>query len=311
MNLNSTETAKYVLPYDSTCPVIYDNDETIDAYTDDVIMAYASTGEIKLVGMITSSSVQPFNKYVPSGSYLDMHKDRIKGVEFARKSGFKNIPNPVFGPNKHLEKPITGWIEDTIPQNTEGSRLIVETAKTVSVEKPLVIVMGGPLTVVADAYLLDQSIADKIVVAWLGDTSEGINSYNGWADPWSAFIVMQKLKMVVFPVFMHSPFVTKSKLHELPDTLFRQWMIDKYHITARIPDEHDEDAPPMISILRKDYVLDAKKVSFGYWKEYEGHSVPMFKDDPHGNTIVVLSTNREVATEEWWRTMKNPLAWGL
>ncbi len=311
MNTSIEGKADIVLPYDSNCPVIYDNDECIDAYTDDFVMACASAERIKLIGMISSTTVRPFNRYVPPGSFDKIHQDRLKGYSIALESGMKNIPEPVKGGNRHLEMPVTGWIKDTQPINNPGSRLIVKTALEASYEKPLVVVMGGPLTVLADAYLLDNSIADKVVAAWLGDTTQGINYYNGWADPWSAYIVMEKIRMVMIPAIHHSPYVPKPMIEELPDTPMRQWMIEKYHEEAELPGKRDGDAPPLISILRSDYILEAKRVSTGYWKEYEGHTVPMFKDSKEGKTLVACSTDRKAGTTEWWNVMKDPKVWGL
>ena len=41
-----------LFPYDRTNPVIYDNDNALDVYTDELVMALASAGEIDLRGMI-------------------------------------------------------------------------------------------------------------------------------------------------------------------------------------------------------------------------------------------------------------------
>jgi len=67
--------------------------------------------------------------------------------------------------------------------------------------------------------------------------------------------------------------------------------------------------PPAISILRKDYVRELKRVSFGGWKTADGHEVPMFKDDPKGRALVVTKVDAGIATEEWWRALKNPVLW--
>jgi predicted small lipoprotein YifL len=47
------------LPYDKFNPVVYDNDEAIDAYVDEYLLALASIAEIQLKGILTSSSVEP------------------------------------------------------------------------------------------------------------------------------------------------------------------------------------------------------------------------------------------------------------
>ena len=43
------------LPYDNTCPIIYDNDDADDMYTDEYLLSLVSAGNITLKGMITSS----------------------------------------------------------------------------------------------------------------------------------------------------------------------------------------------------------------------------------------------------------------
>lgn len=51
------------LPYDNSNPVIYDNDWTND-YVDWYLMALTSAGEIDYRGIITSSSVSPYNRHM-------------------------------------------------------------------------------------------------------------------------------------------------------------------------------------------------------------------------------------------------------
>lgn len=184
------------MPYDSTNLIIYDNDETVDVYTDEYLMALASAGDIELAGMITTSSVAPYNRYVSRERYEKMVDDRLQGVIHARNSGLRNIPDPIRGIKGHLKKPPSGRIENTLPIGSAGSRLIVAEAHKASPEKPLVVVVGGPLTTVADAYLLDNSIADKVIVAYIG-ASESMSGYNGWADPWAGYIALQRLRLVL------------------------------------------------------------------------------------------------------------------
>jgi hypothetical protein len=72
----------------------------------------------------------------------------------------------------------------------------------------------------------------------------------------------------------------------------------------------DADGPPAISIMRPDYVMELKRVSFGGWKMADGHEVPMFKDDPQGRALVATKVDARIATEEWWRALKNAALWG-
>jgi hypothetical protein len=137
--------------------------------------------------------------------------------------------------------------------------------------------------------------------------------YNGWSDPWAAYIVLCRLTLVQFPTWQADPEVPKKKLFELPDSDFRKWMIEKRHPNGS-PGGRDADAPPAIALIRQDYVRRAKKVSFSRWMEIDMFAggvrkVPAFKNDPGGKTIVVTDASKRIATEEWWRAMKNPSAW--
>jgi hypothetical protein len=299
--------SEIVLPYDNTNPVMYDNDWTND-YVDWYLMALASAGDINYRGISTSSSVPPYNRYMTSEGLAKQVEKRREIVRRGRNSGFRNIPDPLPGTKGNLTKPDSGRIEDTRPLDSPGSRRIVEEAGKATSAKPLVVCVGGPLTAVADAYLLDNSIADKMVVAWLDNHNKGMTGFNGWSDGWAAFIVLERLRLVQFTV-QSSPFahVPKSRLHTLPDTEAREYML------AIQPDvvapEGDADGPPAISLMRPDYVQSAKRVSFGGWTTRDGHEMPLFKDDSNGRAIVVTAVDRKIATEEWWRAMENPAAW--
>ena len=54
MNMASEMRNAVILPYDRTCPVIYDNDDHRDVYTDEYLFALASSGDIELGDIITS-----------------------------------------------------------------------------------------------------------------------------------------------------------------------------------------------------------------------------------------------------------------
>ena len=300
------------ITFDSTNPIIYDNDECIDVYTDDYIMALASAGSIQLKGIITTSSFAPFNPYIDSAGWDKIHNDRLTGVNKARQSGFKNIPDPVRGVKGNLNKPSSGKIEDTATIGSAGSWLIVNEARKATPSKPLLVLCGGPVSTVADAYLLAPDIADKIIVAYVG--GDGINDYNSWTDPWALYIALNRLKMIQFPLPMDqaAPSVPKSRLYELPDTPLREWMISKYLATNGLPSEHDGDGQPAVTIMRNDFIVSRDKHQFASWVMTQwapnNHEVVTYKSG--GSTEYVTSANKQVATDEWWRAMKNPLAWG-
>lgn len=301
-------TPRVKLPYDRDCPVIYDNDYAND-YVDWYLMALAGAGQIRYRGISTSSSIAPYNQHMPADALDDCVALRTSIVATGRASGLRNIPEPVAGTRGRLIKPTSGKVEDTQPLDSPGSRQIVREARAASAGKPLVVCVGGPLTVVADAYLLDNSIADKLVVTWLDNYPDGMYGFNGWSDGWAAFIVLEKLRLVQFTVESGAfASVPKDRLqNELPAGPMREFLLGiKPDVVAP---NGDADGPPAISIMRPDYVQELKRVSFGGWKIADGHEVPMFRDDPNGGALVVTKADAGTATEEWWRALKNPALW--
>ncbi len=302
-----------LLPYDSSCPVIHDNDTVIDVYTEDFLMAAASLGELDLRGIVTSSSVRPFNPHIPESDFhsdlppapnrLNFVANRTHGVRLAREAGLSDIPDPIMGIKGNLQRPDSGKIEDTAPVDSPGTRLVLETALSASPEKPLVLIMGGQASIAADAYLLDPGIADRMVVAWLVGDQDGLTGYNASADPWAAYIVLERLRLVAFPTDYADPRVSKERLHTLPESAYRQWLIDKQHPGNRLPDGRDADAQPAISVLRGDYVKKVRPVACGSWSE----GGPLFTDAGDNRAMVVTEADGEIATSVWWQIMQSAL----
>jgi hypothetical protein len=305
----STNNVRFLMPYRKDNPIVYDNDAHADVFTDELLIALSASGEIDLRGFITSS---PANGCVNRETYELDAVGRIEIINKARKCGLRNVPEHFMGPAQALVRPESGEIDHTVQINTPGSWLIVEEARKASREKPLVVIMGGPLTVVADAYLLDNTIANNIVVAWLGGSKNDMKDYNGGVDSWAAYIVLSRLKLVQFPAGYAAPVVPKAWLKKLPPCDFTQWMIDKRlpHVNPLERIAEDGDGQPIIPMLRPEYILKAKKVSFSHWIKVgqEGES-PAFKDDPEGSTWLVSLADAEIATEAWWEAMNNPKVW--
>jgi hypothetical protein len=307
-----------ILPYDYSNPVVYDNDEAVDMYTDEYLLGLASLGKIRLDGMITSSSVAPYNRYVTVNNYERCVSDREELLANARASNLLNVPNSVRGPMGNLQKPASGRIEDTRSIPAAGAFLIVAKARQASREKPLIVVAGAPLTAEADAYLIDPGIADKVIVAWLGGqvihpwmgsySRMNLCEYNGWGDPWAAYIVIQKLRLVEFPVNVALPSVPKQKILELPPSPLRDYMYKKHHPTNSDPRDVDGDGPPAISVMRSDYPLSIRRVAFKTWVPCNGHDVPEFISTHEGRVWFVLRSDQHVATAEWWQTMRQALS---
>jgi hypothetical protein len=85
---------------------------------------------------------------------------------------------------------------------------------------------------VADAYLLDPSLADRVVVvASLGQiegTSARTGEPNGARDRWATFIVTQRLRYVQVNGYYDQMLdIPEDRVAELPDNAFGAWIANK------------------------------------------------------------------------------------
>ncbi len=308
------------LPYNRTNPVIYDNDGALESgFTDVYVMALASAGTIDLKGIISTCSYREERRQPPFTPVSDTEqiRERQELVEKARRSGLRHLPDVVSGGSLSLKRPASGRVEDTAPYRSPGSRLILQEAKKATPAKPLVILMGGQATCVVDAFLQDNSIADRMVLAWIAGnktTDGGIDSreYNASIDAWATYIVFERLRVVAFPFsndgndsndgFAATP---KSRLGELPDTELRQFMAEaRWPRGATTFSEPycDYDAVGAFPLTRSDYVQRTKRVSYSPVSLDPRIVLPAFKEDPKGHALVVWEADPAVATDEWWQS---------
>jgi hypothetical protein len=170
---------------DSTNPVILDNERWDNGVENEYVWAKASAGTLDLRGNIATQELQTslgnLDKQVAAGN---------RELRSANLAGFTGIPAVVRGAAAKLVLPASGRIEDIPAAPSAGSDLIVAEARKASPDKPLLVVVGGPLTTVAQAYLTDPSIASRMVVA-------GIFSYNlQSADSVANYLVAKKCRFV-------------------------------------------------------------------------------------------------------------------
>ena len=101
-------------------------------------------------------------------------------VVAARASGLENIPDVTASAGGPLARPADGQIDSTAPNHSAGAQLIINVSRRLSTPaRPVVIVCSTSLTDLANAYLLDHSVVDRVVVvAALG----GVEPPNGIMD---------------------------------------------------------------------------------------------------------------------------------
>ena len=162
-----------------TNPVIYDNDIFDDVLDDEWMWAMTSLGKMNLVGVISTPVLTTF---WPPFYRPDWEDSALESYENAVSSGMflNDIEGIVFGSR------------DEGLQDTEGARLYIEAAHNTEPGKPLIVNMGGQSATLASAFLLDSTIAEKIIVYYTA-----INNYNGHYE-WASEIIAQNFRVVEF-----------------------------------------------------------------------------------------------------------------
>jgi hypothetical protein len=185
--------------------------------------------------------------------------------------------------------------------------------------------MGGQATAVADAYLLDPTIADKVIVAWQAGwlrpdgrvAADG--SYNMSIDPWASYIVMDRLRTVLFvgkgAADGGIPQTPKSRLTELPNTELRTLMTEAGwpRVEGFWEPTMEIDGPPAIALTRSDYVMETRRISLVGWEPSPWDSnilLPIYGANPGGDVLAVVRASEPVGTEEWWKRVTAAEAWG-
>ena len=170
---------------DSANPVILDNERWDNGVENEYIWAKASMGSLDLRGNIVTGDLNAAQSSIPGQLAAGREELRLAGL-----AGFTGIPDLVAGAAAPLGPAPGGRVEEIKAVPSAGSDRIVAEARKATPEKPLLVVVGGPLTTVAQAYLTDPSIAPRMVVA-------GVFSYNiNAADSAAGYLVAKKCRFV-------------------------------------------------------------------------------------------------------------------
>ena len=214
------------LPVDERNPPVIINDFAFDNWQGEYAMLLSSSGGQKLVGIVVD-----WNTFANDiSSNLAAWRTTVTA---ARASGLRNIPDPIASVATPLAKPSDGNIASTVPNRSDGALFIIEMSKRFSLPgRPLVVATGAALTDIADAYLIDPTVADRVVVvSSLGsvDTSGAtMGSPNGDLDPWADVIVAEHFQYVQVSAFYdQTADLPASRLADLPANPFVAHMAAK------------------------------------------------------------------------------------
>ena len=215
-----------LLPVDQRNPIILLNDGAYDNWSGEYAVLLANGGGSPLAGIIVNENSAWPDIQTNVGGYRAL-------IAAARSDGLQNLPDPIASICTPLVMPASGNIDDTQPNRSEGALLIVATSKSLALpHRPLVIATGGALTDVADAYLIDPTVTERVVVvSSLGSatsTGGGMGSPNGDGDPWADFIVASRYRYVqVSAWYDQLTDIPTSSVSLLPNNALGAWMAAK------------------------------------------------------------------------------------
>ena len=292
-----------LLPVDERNPILLANDGVTDNWQGEYAILLASGGGPKLAGIIVNTS----------GPWPDLDTN-IAGwrglVAAATASGLRNIPDPISSTGPPLIRPASGQIQDTTLTRSEGAKAILDASSSLSLPyRPLVVVTGGRLTDVADAYLMDPTVTERVVVvSSMGsttDTGAAMGPPNGEMDPWADAIVTARFRFVQVSAFYdQTTDVPTSRLAELPANPFGDWIAAKQPSIFNLDQAADQVGVAAVGI--SSFVTSVQKVSAAGLIGAGATGGPDLVADAAGPLLLVTQSDGAEATGRFWQLLTDP-----
>jgi len=297
------------LPVDERNPVVIVNDFAFDNWQGEYAMLLSSTGGQKLVGIVVDWNT--FGNDVST----NLAAWRVT-VTAARASGLKNIPDPIASMATPLVRPSDGNILSTAPNRSDGALFIIEMSKRFSLPgRPLVVATGAALTDIADAYLVDPTVRDRVVVvASLGSTDgsgASMGSPNGDLDPWADVIVAEQFRYVQVSAFYdQTADLPASRVSDLPANPFVAHMAAK-----RSGLNGWQPASDQVSVLAAGlpkFVTSSERMRVAAGSVGAGsNNGPELTPDPQGSIWVVSGCEGSLPGQRLLDLLSEPKTFGL
>ena len=292
-----------LLPVDERNPILLANDGVTDNWQGEYAVLLANGGGPKLAGIIVNTS----------GPWPDLDTN-IAGwrglVAAARASGLRDIPDPIASTGPVLcpagERPDRGHVLN----RSEGAQKILDVSAGLSLPyRPLVVVTGGRLTDVADAYLMDPTVTERVVVvSSMGSTTAtgaAMGPPNGEMDPWADAIVTANFRFVQVSAFYdQTTDVPTSRLTQLPANAFGAWIAAKQPSIFNLNQAADQVGVAAVGI--PSFVTAVQKVSAPGLIGAGATAGPDLVADPAGPLLLVTQSQGAEATGRFWQLLTDP-----
>jgi hypothetical protein len=291
---------------DERNPILLVNDSESENWQGEYAMLLANGGGPKLVGIVVGTS--------PNAPDVQSNiTDWRTLVAAARASGLRGIPDPAESVGDLLKRPASGAIRETSPNHSGGANAILAAAASYSLPyRPLVVVTGGRLTDVADAYLIDPTVAERVVVVSslgrLTDSGATMGNPNGEMDPWADVIVATGFPgyIQVSAFYDQTGDVPASRLSELPaDNPFAEWIVAKQSKIWSLPAAADQVAVAAVGI--PGFASDVRRVSAVVQADGGAATTgPDLAHDPNGRSWLVHQVAGPQAAKRFWDLLLDP-----
>jgi hypothetical protein len=296
-----------LLPVDSRNPVIIDGDGWSDNWMGEYTALLANNGGPPVVGIIANSTRYWPNAAANATGWMNL-------VTAARDSGLHNLPDVTMSAGAPMARPANGQVDSTRPNGSAGARLIVDLSRQLSLPRRPVVVLGvAPLTNLADAYLLDPTVVDRVVVvAALGSYAapNGImNGPNGDLDAWANWIVAQKFRYVqVSAYYDQLGDVAPTQVPNLPQTPLGKWMADKLPDLFDIPQASDQIT--VLSVALPAFARTVRRASADTSVTFDSMQGPPLVPNDNGNVWIVTQIAAPLAAACLWQMLLDSRACG-
>jgi hypothetical protein len=289
------------LPVDNRNPIVLCNDGPNDNWQGEYAVLFASTGTLSIAGIVIGTGPN-------DSTNLD---DNMTGwrnmVDAAQQGGLRNVPEPMASNASPLVRPIDGNIDSTTPNRSEGAHFIIDTSTRLSQPfRPLVVVTAGKLTDVADAYLMDHTLPQRVVVvSALGTVTTGggkMGMPNGELDKWADVIVAQKFRYVqVSSYYDQKGDVPDSLPSPVPTNAFTTWIQAKRNKVY--DDLYAADQVSVVALAIPEFV---STVSRAVQRDVGSDDIPTLTSDPSGPNWLVTQINGSLAAARLWQMLLDP-----
>jgi hypothetical protein len=298
-----------LLPVDERNPVILVNDGWSDNWFGEYAMLLANAGGPKLASIIVAAS-----NYWP-----DLNANAtgwMQLVSAARASGLEDIPDVTVSAGAPLTRPGDGAIDSTVPNRSAGAQRIVDLSRELNLPaRKLAVLVGTQLTDVADAYLIDPTIVERVVVVaalgMLKAPNAVMTGPNGDLDPWADWIVAHRFEYVqVSAYYDQTADVTSADLANLPQNALGRFIADKQPKIRNLTFAADQVAllaaglPHFVTAIAR--AAPDPSAVFG---SPAGQGSPLVPDD-NGKAYFVTQIAAPLAPSRFWDMLLNPGAPG-